>query len=103
MKSKPKEELLRENALLNSALERSNTSETKTRQEMTKMLGFSYSSELGIYGRREENPLSWPQIFFEMGKLVAKRDYVSFTDQLRHLEGEIYQINKHLNESAKKD
>ena len=57
------------------------------------------------WGGEENIERSWIELFCEIGKLIAKRDYVSFTDRINDIDSRIIQtfeemhfIREHFND-----
>ena len=79
-----KEELIKENAKLGQTNKEWAEADEQRRKNLSEMLnaplkggGYDYSDRRVIY--------SWPEIYFALGKLIAKRDYVELRDTInRH-------------------
>ena len=84
-----KEELIIENTKLGQANKELFESDLQRRKVLSEMLSapfkksgmYDYNSEQVIYG--------WPDIYFHLGKLVAKKDYADFSDTLSRHERDI--------------
>lgn len=61
----------------------------KCRKALTSMLRDRKEPEISHLGVREATVYEWERIYFELGKLVEKRDYVVFEDVIRKHEQDI--------------
>lgn len=84
-----KEELIKENARLGQTNKEWAESDTRKRECISEMLSapfkkksmYDYGTEIVTY--------SWPEIYFHLGKLVAKKDYAEFVETLNRHERDI--------------
>lgn len=79
----------------------------RRRKEISRMLDESgYEAQFyneNVYERRETPTYTWPQIYFRIGKLVAKRDYVNFQDQIRLIESHVKDLNREISKKKRRD
>lgn len=82
MSKKPtRDELIAENARLKEENEQYAAKDETVRESLSVALGAG-TYKKNMYSDYEQVVYSWYAIFRELGKLLAKRDYVDFSDQL---------------------
>lgn len=91
-----KEELLKENAQLQNKIANLTLNGREAREEISGMLG-SYETESYYGGRTEKKVkvLTWPQIYFRLGKLKQRVDRL---EDLSYLRQSIDNLQRHYNE-----
>lgn len=96
-----KEELLKENAILAQNNKELGEQNTKLKEDFCRVLGFSYYEN--DYGARKEKLQikSWAEIFAEIGKLVAARNFYDFEGNLSELEVKIEGMEQNWNKYFK--
>ena len=80
-----KEELLQLNAKLQKKIEDELASDEIKRRNISQFLG-SYKTERYYNNLREVKVLSWAEIYFEIGKQMARKDFIDFEGNVSELE-----------------
>lgn len=103
--TKTKEELVIENAKLDSAIKSCDEVDQQRRKEFAK--DFHWYKDVGVMrmsynaDNREIRIPSWPEIYVEIGKLLSLRDFRDFEGNVSELEFSVRAMETKLNE--KKD
>lgn len=84
-----KEGLVEENAKLGQINKEWSEGDLQRRKTLSEMLDGPFKKG-GMYDYNTERVIySWPEIYFTLGKLQAKRDYAEFDDQINRHEKDI--------------
>lgn len=86
-----KEDLLKEVARLEQSNREWSDGDLVRRKGITKMLRAPRITVTGSYGheRTEETTYTWPEIYYQLGILWAKRDYVEVHEKLKSISFQI--------------
>lgn len=87
-KQKTKEELVKEVAVLEAKIERMQESEKNMRKDFARAFGWSIRKSTFGYSKEEEEvkvPV-WSEIFVEVGKLLAARNFMDLEGNVSELE-----------------
>ena len=97
-----KEELIKENARLGQANKEWAEADAQRRNNLSEMLNAPQQN--GYYGRSTERTIySWPEIYFALGKLTAKKDYAEFDEVINRHEMDISSLCQWRNEEIAKN
>lgn len=82
LKKKTKEELVKDNALLERSLEESNENDRIRRANLSVFLDSPFKKRGQYdYSDSERVTYTWPEIYFHLGKLVSERNDLGFREQ----------------------
>jgi len=85
----PKEKFIKDIAKLEQTNKEWSEADTQRRKTLSEMLNAPFEKK-GMYAYDTERVIySWPEIYFALGRLVAKRDYAEFNDQINRHERDI--------------
>lgn len=89
MENMKKEELIAENAKLAQTNKEWSESDAQRRKTLSEMLNAPYK-EKGAYDFSKERLVySWPEIYFALGKLIAKKEYVELRETIERHDRDI--------------
>lgn len=93
-----KDELIAENAKLKAQLEDHKASDKQVRESLSLSLGSGYTMKqtYGFSGTEDGDPIvyNWYQIFREVGKLLAARNFMDFEGNVSELECKIEDLGR---------
>jgi len=85
MKKQTRDELVSELAKANQSIELSDQQEESHRKFLSSALGAPRTRKM-YSDESVQTVYSWAEIYVELGKLIAKRDYVTFNDEIKRLQ-----------------
>lgn len=90
-----KEHLIAKVAELELRLKQSQDRDAEVRDRLSFVLGLP-TVKTERYNEEVKIERSWIELFCEVGKLIAKRDYVSFTDRINDMDDRLMQTSGEL-------
>ena len=89
-----KENLIKENACLGQTNKELSDVDLQRRKNLSEMLYAPFKKK-GMYDYDTERIIySWPEIYFELGKLTSKRDYVDLMETINRHERDIADLRQ---------
>ena|SRR3990167_6462148 len=94
--SQTKEELIKENARLEQINKEFSETDTRRRKEFAK--AFSWVKPYNPYDNNIKEFLdpTWPEIYIQMGKLLATKSFMDFEGNVSQLERKLADVEKNI-------
>jgi hypothetical protein len=93
-KIKTKEELVAELAVLKQEIESRNENNKALRKEFARAFGWNKPRKQYDYGDPEIYDPTWTEIFVELGKILANKDFRNLEENVRNFDFQLREVHR---------